>query len=276
MDELSAFKFAPPALKLLERELLNKADIVFTGGHSLYAAKKHQHHNIHAFPSSIDKKHFVKARHVKKDPADQTKIPHPRFGFYGVIDERFDIDLISAVANKRPDWQFVLIGPIVKIDPQTLPRNKNIHYLGSKSYNDLPLYLGGWDVAMVSFALNESTTFISPTKTPEYLAGGKPVISTRIRDVVETYGKTGLVHIVDNADEFIKVGAAELSKTSRKQWLQRVDDFLISDSWDLTVRRMRELIYSTVAQKQIIRNKPTETIKPHYNIMVKGSLPAAS
>jgi UDP-galactopyranose mutase len=129
---------------------------------------------------------------------------------------------------------------------------------------------------MVSFALNESTRYISPTKTPEYLAGGKPVISTRIKDVVETYGKNGMVHIIDNSNEFVKVAELELAKTNKKQWLQRVDEFLTEDSWDFTVKQMRELIYSAIAEKQVLRKKPTETIQPHYNIMVKGSLPAAS
>nr|MBA4167523.1 glycosyltransferase family 1 protein [Chitinophagaceae bacterium] len=239
MDELSAFRFAPPALKHLERELMSRASIVFTGGHSLYAAKKHQHPNIHSFPSSIDKKHFMQARNVKKQPEDQASIPHPRFGFYGVIDERFDIELIREVAEKRPDWQIVLVGPVVKIDPATLPRNPNIHYLGGKSYNELPSYLGGWDIAMVSFALNESTKFISPTKTPEYLAGGRPVISTSIKDVVETYGKNQLVHIADTSDQFIELAEKELAQKDKKKWLQKVDKFISEDSWDNTVSRIR-------------------------------------
>jgi glycosyltransferase involved in cell wall biosynthesis len=275
MDELSAFRFAPPALKHLERDLMSKADVVFTGGHSLYAAKKHQHPNIFSFPSSIDKKHFMQARQHKIDPADQASIPYPRFGFYGVLDERFDIELIKSVAEKKPDWHFVLVGPVVKIDPATLPQNANIHYLGGKTYHELPSYLGGWDVAMVSFALNESTKFISPTKTPEYLAGGKPVISTSIRDVVQTYGNNGLVHIADNADQFIEKAEKELSIKDKKKWLQKVDAFIADDSWDNTVTKMRELLYAAIARKQImLRRKPEASIAPHY--LLKGSLPAAS
>ena len=159
MDELSAFRFAPPSLSRLEKELLKKADVVFTGGHSLYEFKKHQHHNIHSFPSSIDKKHFGAARHIQDEPSDQQPIPFPRFGFYGVLDERFDIELIREVAEKKPEWNFILVGPIVKIDPASLPANKNIFYLGSKGYADLPAYLSGWNVALVSFALNESTRY---------------------------------------------------------------------------------------------------------------------
>jgi glycosyltransferase involved in cell wall biosynthesis len=232
MDELSAFKFAPPQLTILEKELLRKADVVFTGGQSIYEAKKDAHHNIYAFPSSIDKHHFGKARKIKQDPEDQKHIPYPRFGFFGVIDERFDIELIDAVAKAKPDWQFILLGPIVKIDPESLPRYRNVHYLGGKKYEELPEYLAGWDIAMVAFAMNESTKFISPTKTPEYLAAGKPVISTPIRDVVRPYGDNKVVHIVSNADEFIKAAEKELSKKRKTSWLKKVDDFLLYNSWD--------------------------------------------
>ena len=275
MDELSAFKFAPPALKQLERELLGKADIVFTGGHSLFAAKKHQHPNIHSFPSSIDKNHFSKARRIKKDPADQANIGYPRFGFYGVIDERFDIELIKGVADKRPDWNIVLVGPIVKIDPATLPNNPNIHYLGGKTYNELPSYLAGWDIAMISFALNESTKFISPTKTPEYLAGGKPVISTSIKDVVETYGNNGLVHIANTPDEFIAVAEKELKQKDKRKWRKKVDNFIADDSWDNTVFKMRQLLYVAIANREIMMTKkPSVAIAPHFSL--EKQLPAAS
>ena len=167
MDELSLFKFAPPELVENEEKLFKLADVVFTGGQSLFEAKKHRHRNIHAFPSSIDAAHFAKAFDVTEEPFDQKEIPHPRVGFFGVIDERMDIELLDKIAALRPDFQFVMIGPIVKIDEKYLPRRANIHYLGGKKYNELPNYLSGWDAAMMPFAMNESTRFISPTKTPE-------------------------------------------------------------------------------------------------------------
>ncbi len=249
MDELSAFKFASPLLKALETQLLAKADVVFTGGHTLYEAKKHQHHNIHPFPSSIDKTHFGQARKEIDEPFDQTGIPHPRLGFYGVIDERFDIDLIKEAAQQKPDWHFVLIGPIVKIDTAILPRLSNIHYLGGKTYNELPLYLHGWDIALVPFLLNESTRFISPTKTPEYLAGGKPVISTAIQDVVHPYGDKELVHIVNNSEEFVGKAEKELAKTNKQQWLAKTDEFLKDNSWDATWQQMNNLIEKEMDKK---------------------------
>ncbi|MFL6734555.1 MAG: UDP-galactopyranose mutase, partial [Sphingomicrobium sp.] len=176
MDELSKFRFAPENLLQLEQELIDKADLVFTGGSSLYEAKKNRHENCHLFPSSVDREHFAKARNTLSEPEDQANIGRPRLGFYGVIDERFDIELLRQIADMRPDWQFVIVGPVVKISEQDLPRAANIHYVGGKTYDQLPSYLSGWDVALMPFAMNESTQFISPTKTPEYLAGGKPVV----------------------------------------------------------------------------------------------------
>jgi glycosyltransferase involved in cell wall biosynthesis len=266
MDELSAFKFAPPDMGTLENELFEKADVVFTGGQSLYEAKKNRHPNIHAFPSSIDKAHFAIARHEHPDPDDQKNIPHPRIGFFGVLDERFDIGLVEQVALSRPDWQIVLIGPVVKIDPGTLPRHANIHYLGSKTYDELPRYLSGWQVAMIPFALNESTRFISPTKTPEYLAAGKPVISTAIQDVVHPYGTRKLVHIVKNAGEFVEKAESELKFNDRHNWLLEVDNFLRMNSWDLTCMKMLGLINqhipgATAAQKLIDKNEKNKEVE---------------
>jgi UDP-galactopyranose mutase len=242
MDELSAFKFAPAALKEKEQELLEKADVVFTGGYSIYEAKKSKHQNIFPFPSSIDKNHFASARIINEDPVDQAQIPHPRFGFYGVIDERFDIEMIEQAAKARPEWQFILIGPIVKIDQETLPSFANIHYLGSKEYKELPSYLSGWDVAIIPFAINESTKFISPTKTPEYLAAGKPVISTPIADVISPYAENKLVNIAANAKQFIKHGDAILKQGNTKKWLTSVDAFLAGNSWDRTWSQMMKHI----------------------------------
>ncbi|MDB5231530.1 MAG: glycosyltransferase family 1 protein [Chitinophagaceae bacterium] len=261
MDELSAFKFAPSILTHLEKELLNKADVVFTGGQSIYEAKKHLHKNIHAFPSSIDKEHFGQARNIKEDPADQASIPHPRFGFFGVLDERFDADMIREVAAARPNWQFVLIGPVVKIDPASLPQANNIHYLGGKSYDELPHYLAGWDIAMIPFAINESTKFISPTKTPEYLAAGKPVISTPIRDVVKPYGVENIVHIAHTAEAFIAHAEQELSQTNKKLWLRRVDNFLADISWDITWEKMAALLEKGLVGKQ--DEVTTKTVKAY-------------
>lgn len=260
MDELSSFKFAPPELIPRENELLLKADIVFTGGHNLFQAKKNSHHNIHPFPSSIDKEHFFKARTNSLEPHDQASIPHPRFGFYGVVDERFDLNLINEVANSRPDWHFVIIGPVVKIDPESLPKAKNIHYLGSKQYAELPDYLGSWDIAIIPFLRNESTRYISPTKTPEYLAAGKPVISTSIIDVIRPYGDLNLVRIADTPEGFILAAEKELTLSDKTKWLEKVDEHLQENSWDITWNRMMQLISEKLNEpKHHISNQNQKT-----------------
>lgn len=250
MDELCAFKGAPETLTQRERELFKLADLVFTGGQSLYEAKRDQHHSVFAFPSSIDRHHFMQARTTAGDPADQQHIPHPRLGFFGVVDERFDVALLEEVSRQRPDWHFVIVGPVVKIDPEILPRRDNIHYLGGKNYQELPAYIAGWDVALLLFAQNESTRFISPTKTPEYLAAGKPVVSTPIHDVVHPYGEMGLVRIANDAQEFIAATEDLLgAEATRRQWLKTVDEFLATMSWDETWARMSRLIDDVLTKK---------------------------
>ncbi|HEU4875446.1 MAG TPA: glycosyltransferase family 1 protein [Pyrinomonadaceae bacterium] len=253
MDELSAFKGAHSALPMLEKQLFRHVDLVFTGGQSLYEAKCGQHPSVHAFPSSIDVKHFGKARNLTEDPKDQAHIPHPRLGFFGVIDERFDSQLLDQIASRRPDWQFIMIGPIVKIDPASLPQHPNIHYLGGKKYQELPEYLAGWDIALLLFARNDSTRFISPTKTPEYLAAGKPVISTSIRDVVRPYGDLKLVEIADTPDEFINAAEKIFANADQTQWLAKVDAFLEHISWDKTWSQMYSLIANVIQKKRPAR-----------------------
>ncbi|MCC2548367.1 glycosyltransferase family 1 protein [Hymenobacter sp. BT175] len=249
MDELAAFKFAPPRLRELEQELFQRADLVYTGGQSLYEAKSLQHKDAHAFPSSIDKDHFGQARTNLPEPADQAPIAHPRVGFFGVVDERLDIELLGQLATAHPEWQFVIIGPVVKIDPALLPRQKNIHYLGGKDYKELPSYLRGWDVATLLFADNESTKFISPTKTPEYLAAGKPVVSTPIRDVVRPYGDLNLVQIAADAPSFGKAIGKALEQAKDAEWLSRTDAYLTTISWDLTWEQMVTLMQQKLAAK---------------------------
>jgi UDP-galactopyranose mutase len=248
MDELSAFRGAPATIGSYEAKLLARADLVLTGGQSLYEAKRDQHRNIHPFPSSVDVEHFSRARQITADPTDQASIGRPRLGFFGVIDERMDLDLLDGVAGARPDWQIVLVGPVVKIDSAVLPRLPNIHYLGSRQYEQLPDYVAGWDVALLPFARNEATRFISPTKTPEYMAAGKPVVSTSIRDVVRPYGQQGLVRIADDVDAFVSA-CSEAMAESASQRITQADAFLRQTSWDGTWRRIR-LLMDAVPQRR--------------------------
>ncbi|MBA2536473.1 MAG: NAD(P)-binding protein, partial [Actinobacteria bacterium] len=252
MDELSAFAHAPTRLSPLEDELFRRADLVLTGGQSLFEVKRDRHPNVHLFPSSVDTAHFADARFPGPEPHDQAQIDRPRLGYAGVIDERVDLELVAAVADLRPSWQLVFVGPVAKIDPAGLPRRPNLHYLGPKDYADLPAYLRTWDAALLPFALNEATRFISPTKTPEYLAAGLPVVSTPIADVVRPYGEEGLVHIAEDAGGFVKAAERAMQERSVER-LRQVDAFLTENSWDFTWADINELIENTVRRKAASR-----------------------
>lgn len=241
MDELSAFAGASPLLLDQEKKLIQQANLVFTGGYSLYEAKQKRHSQVFAFPSCIDYAHFVPARQTLADPEDQRAIAGVRIGFCGVIDERLQLELLDELAQRRPEWQFIMLGPVVKIRHESLPQGSNLHYLGMKDYKQLPAYFSNWDVAMLPFALNEATRYISPTKTPEYLAAGLPVVSTPIRDVVRTYGGWEQVAIADSAAAFEH---AIDSMIRQKTALDRtaVDAFLLEQSWDNTWNQMQRLM----------------------------------
>lgn len=250
MDELSLFLGAPPELLTLEAELLKYADVMFTGGPSLFRAKQSRHPNVHCFPSSVDAAHFrladTEGRAVS-EADDQAELPHPRLGFYGVIDERLDLEIVDRIAGARPDWQIVLVGPVVKIDPERLPRRPNIRYFGQRSYEELPRYLAGWDVCLLPFARNEATRFISPTKTLEYMAAELPIVSTPITDVAQPYGD--IVYLGGTPDEFLAacdtaLGSSPAERAARVEQMRRV---LAGTSWEVTVAAMDKLLDQAMA-----------------------------
>jgi UDP-galactopyranose mutase len=248
MDELSAFRFAPPELRLDEQALLRRADVVFTGGHSIYEAKRDRHHNIHPFPSSVDTAHFAAARTTAGSSAFGGAGTGHTLGYYGVIDERIDLKPVAEVAAARPGWSIVMIGPLAKLDEADLPRAPNIHYLGRKDYAELPAHVACWDIALMPFALNEATRFISPTKTPEYLSAGLPVVSTPVTDVVRHYGDLDGVLIADGTGAFVEACEAALDLAKDPSgWLPAADAKLAGMSWDDTFRQMASLVDEAVA-----------------------------
>jgi glycosyltransferase involved in cell wall biosynthesis len=258
MDELSLFLGAPPELLSLEAALLERADLMFTGGPSLFRAKQARHPNVHCFPSSVDAAHFRRAGpgatgEPTVEPEDQAAIPHPRLGFYGVIDERLDLPLIDAVAAARPEWQIVLVGPVVKIDPAALPQRPNIHYFGQRSYDELPSFLAGWDVCLLPFARNDSTRFISPTKTLEYMAAELPIVSTPITDVAEPYGD--IVYLGGTPEEFLAACDAALGSDAgeRGRRVTLMRKVLSGTSWAVTVSAMEELLTAAMEKTTAVR-----------------------
>jgi glycosyltransferase involved in cell wall biosynthesis len=253
MDELAAFKNAPKQLLEREAALLNIADLCFTGGPSLYQSKRERHANAHCFSSSVDAAHFRQALDRSNSHPDQEHIPHPRLGFYGVIDERFDTELVKEMAEAHPEWQIVLVGPVVKIDPANLPKSANVHYMGQRTYDELPKFLAGWDLALLPFALNESTKFISPTKVLEYMAAELPSVSTPITDVKVPYGD--VVAVAEGAQEYI--AACErmlaLNADERAKLAEQVRAVVAKTSWDITASSMHALIQGAQPANKVKR-----------------------
>jgi protoporphyrinogen oxidase/glycosyltransferase involved in cell wall biosynthesis len=243
MDQLGAFKDAPERLMDRERTLLDIAGVVFTGGPSLYDAKQPHNPNVVCFPSSVDVAHFAQARR-ERDPA--ARAAAPRLGFFGVLDERLDLPLLDALATAHPGWEIDLVGPVVKIDPQSLPRAANLHYLGQRGYDELPALIAGWDVCLLPFALNASTAYISPTKTLEYMAARKPVVSTAVRDVIRLYADG--VQVAVSSEDFIAACDAALGEreTTRRNRIVDQDRLTSATSWDQTADAMAECIFDTV------------------------------
>lgn len=266
MDELSAFKNAPRQLLQRENALLTRADLVFTGGPSLYAAKRGRHPSVHCFSSSVDAKHFTRAAH---DHPLQAQLARPRLGWAGVIDERVDLELLAALADARPHWQIVMVGPIVKIDPASTPKRPNIHWLGQQAYKDLPAFISGWDVCLLSFALNDATRYISPTKTLEYMACGRPMVSTHIKDVVDPYSH--VVSIAGTHADFMAACDAILARDSAQQaeHARALAKVVGRTSWDATAKAMAQLIEQ--ADEEYATAVHAASTAPEVRVSVAGS-----
>lgn len=249
MDDLASFKDGGMEMRILEERLLSLVDLVFTGGYSMYQARKDRHPHVHCFPSGVDTKHYQQVHHRETPIAPQiASIPHPQLGYFGVLDERIDWELIREVGARRPQWHWLLVGPTAKVEPEALPNGDNIHYLGQQAYADLPGFLKSFDVAVMPFALNEATRFISPTKTLEYLAGGKWVISSPVPDVVAFYSE--IVAIADGAEAWITAIEAMLAAPVKELQvrLERARPMLEASTWDAIAARMADLIDEQLLQ----------------------------
>lgn len=261
MDELANFKGAPEGLKQKEADLMAAADVVFTGGPSMYQARRDKHANVHLFNSGVDVEHFGKAL------AEETAVPtdiallHPVLLYYGVIDERMGWNNLAALADTHPDWSVVLVGPLAKITDADLLKRPNLVYTGQRGYDDLPGYLKGCDVALVPFALSDATRFLSPTKTLEYFAARKPVVSTPILDIVEHYADAA--RIAATPSEFVRQCEAALAEDNTAR-LDAGERHARSQTWDKIVERMRDLLDEAVA-RNLHRKDSTTMETNHHN-----------
>ncbi len=258
MDELSQFRNAPAQIRQRENLLLENADVVFTGGHHLFKAKSAAHDNVHFFGCGVDENHFGAAR------SSETRVPadvpsrKPVAGYFGVIDERLDYELIAALAQEYPECSVVMVGPTAKVNPADLPQAKNIHWLGQRTYDELPGYVKGFDVCLMPFALNEATEYINPTKTLEYMAAGKPIVSTAVPDVVRNF--SSIVHVAKSRDEFVQT-VIDLATNSDTASIEKGLEMAHDSSWESIVASMRDLMATaTEAPEMMERTSAYEVV----------------
>ncbi len=280
MDELSNFKFAPPQLRQQEARLLRRADVVFTGGASLYEAKLPFNPNTHLFASGVDEAHYATAcDDATAVPEAVSRIPTPRATYIGVIDERLDYDIIRAMAESRPEVHFLMVGPVVKVDPGSLPKAPNLHYLGQQAYKDLPCILKGSQICLMPFAMNDATKFISPTKTLEYMATHRPIVSTPVRDVERFY--SDIVYMAHDSEEFTAQVDAALREApeERARRQMREDKILAEHSWDAIADNMNRLMETAYARRHRLvapRFARTASAAPAAAaIPARGAVPAS-
>lgn len=281
MDELSAFKNASPLLVKREDELFKVADIVFTGGPSLFESKLHKHQNIYCFTSSVDAAHYAPKNSASikslmnaphKLCIAEAENAYPRLGYVGVIDERIDLPLISALAVSHPEWQIIMVGPVVKIDLDTLPNHSNIQWLGQKAYEELPDIIAEWDVCMMPFALNESTRYISPTKTLEYMAAERAIVCTNIKDVAQSYNH--VVSIAETHEEYIFLCESLLAEPplTRALRIEKMREIIARTSWDQSVAGMHQIISSYRRKIISLPSRKVESAKTSQQFTNYGAI----
>jgi glycosyltransferase involved in cell wall biosynthesis len=277
MDELSKFRFAPRELVDRERYLMAQADVVFTGGYKLWQSKSRYHANVHFFGCGVDVAHFATARSADVEvPREIASLDRPVIGYYGVIDERIDYDLLRAIACELPDAELVMVGPVVKVDLAELPRAENIHWLGQRQYSELPAHVKGFDVCLMPFALNEATEYINPTKTLEYMAAGKPIVSTAISDVVHNF--TPVVTVAHSAPEFV-AAVREAIESPSAELIARGLEQARANSWESIVARMERIIRDAMGTRESRTERPlAERVRPQPRIVARSraALAAAS
>jgi glycosyltransferase involved in cell wall biosynthesis len=249
-EELALLENNPGPFMTKETELMRRADLVFTSSFNLFQSKKHAHHNIHLIPNGVDHEHFVQARERLVEPDDLINIPHPRIGFFGTVDERFNHDLLMQLADLKPSYHFIVVGPIKKNDDRVLPKRTNIHYLKQKDYHALPLYLAGWDAVFFPFTKNESSKFISPVEILEALASGKQIVSTKISELV-SLSSAPFVHLADSPEDFIYGLDLSMATKNDHDIIKRIDQFLDGKSWNN--------IFNEISFLESRTNKPAES-----------------
>lgn len=253
MDELSQFSGAAPELIEREQELTRMADVIFCGGRKMRDKRLPANDNTHFYGTGVDCRHFGRAM----DPSlpihpDISALPGPVLGYFGVIDERIDYELLALLAEAEPAWSIVMVGPFAKIDPAAIPRRANLHWLGARSYAELPSLTKGMDLCMMPFALNAATEYINPTKALEYMAAGKAVVATALDEVRSNFST--VCRIARDSEDFISLCRREVASPSTariRSGLRLASD----NTWEVIVSKMDGHIHDVLISRSSARNE---------------------
>ena len=239
VDEWSAFTFLNSQLmEQMEQSLIRQSDLVIASAEKLYATKRHLNPETHLVSHGVDSEHFAKAQAASTEVAvelRQTK--HPVIGFWGLIGEWIDLDLIRYMAERRPDWSIALIGK-ADVSCAVLKGLANVHLIGSRSYESLPRFAKGFAAAILPFKVNRLTENVNPIKLREYLAAGLPVVSTALPEVKQY---DGVVRIGHTRDEFVEQVAAAVREAGPAAVRKRMDA-VSHESWDARVEHISRLV----------------------------------
>ena len=235
-------------LRHREARLMQLADVVVTGGPSLYQSHRGRHANVHCIANAVAAAHFAppsiadKSIEAVSARAIHAAIPNPRLGFFGVIDERVDLDLVARMADLRPDWHFVMAGPLRGVASEALPLRGNLAWLGAQTYAILPHLQAHWDLCLLPFKVDVCARRAAPIELLEYLAGQKSVVSTPVHDVVALHGH--IVRTGHDANAFVEACRAAMCERGPLRRQRRIDALIAvhSCTWDRAADRVHTLL----------------------------------
>ncbi len=245
IDDYSALPDVnPDVVRAMDEELTRKADLVFVASDTLLDRKCALNPRTRVSPHGVDFEHFARAQDDRLPvPTDVASLPQPVIGFFGLIERWIDLDLVDFLAERRPEWTFVLIGRVAVPEDQ-LPRRSNIHFLGKRSYSDLPAYGKMFDAAIIPYRLTRQVLHANPIKLREYLAMGKPIVSVSTPEI-DKYAD--VVEIAHSREEYLAKLDAVLARPPAPEEIRRRMDRVASESWDARLQEVLEVVNEHLA-----------------------------
>ena len=255
-------------LRHLEEQLMRVADVVIAGGPSLYESHRARHANVHCIANAVAAAHFAppspsaKSIEAVSARAIHAAIPNPRLGFFGVIDERIDLELLARVADLRPDWQIVMAGPLRGVTPAALPQRGNLMWLGAQTYAILPHLQAHWDLCLLPFKVDACAHHAAPIEALEFLAGQKSVVATPVHDVAALHGH--IVRLAHGAHAFVEACRTAMCERGPLRRQRRIDALISvhSSTWERAADRVHKLLVEFAHEPASVPGRAPAEVRP--------------